>query len=439
MSSPRLCLSSLAALLGVVLAPSSSDARGAGSDFWLLSNEGRLIRPLEAPRGGLDPAAELLIRVNLRNREEGQEQTLTATRLGSKEPLWAVPFPFPGEYSTRWSFTVPGVLVVIDHRPGTKLAGIDKATGKLLYRLSLGEYHLVQPYDGSYQWPTDTDPQVLDSAYAIRDLLDGRRIAGIRSLARLNLRAGKTVWERELPQEIGRELIPQAVMVRPGVIEGRSASYYFDPKTGEPLTKVSTDAARMSDLYCHGETIYHLSAGDPATLTAYEQGTQKALWSLEGLAGVRHLLPPLAHDRLLLGSASEMVVVDIKQKKVLSRFAVRDPRSAPVVQTAKAIVLSDQENVRAIEPTSGKTLWSHRLKGHGLPPVLAPDDQVLFVEEEGERSTSKHTVVAVSLKDGAIRWRWQVPNPERYADMFSVGVLPSQSGLIVQRSWIILE
>src|SRR5205807_74525 len=63
------------------------------------------------------------------------------------------------------------------------------------------------------------------------------------------------------------------------------------------------------------------------------------------------------HDRLLCAAAKELLVIDTRQKRVVSRIAVSGPSTFSIAATKSALLLEDQGELRLIDPATGKTRW----------------------------------------------------------------------------------
>jgi hypothetical protein len=106
------------------LIPHAAQARGVGTDYFLLSPDGKLLWQVRWDRADhLDPQAELVYRIR-----DGQ---LTATPFSKRDPLWRVPSPlrewdFRAWYSAAWQ-SGPGIVVLISPEA---IHGLDSKTGE---------------------------------------------------------------------------------------------------------------------------------------------------------------------------------------------------------------------------------------------------------------------------------------------------------------------
>jgi hypothetical protein len=421
------------------LIPRPAQARGAGTDYFLLSPDGKLLWQHRWDRADhVDYQAELVYRLR-----DGQ---LTATPFGKREPLWSVPSPlregdFRAWYSAAWQ-SGPGIVVLISP---DAIHGLDSKTGEKKYSFAIAKYetlrlrNYLQP--GS---PLRSEGEPRSERY--RYLVTRTQPAGI---ARFDLWQGKLTWERELPaMDGGRTEVGACV---PGVVEfslgeGRFRHLFFDETTGAPLTKLPTAADQALQIVRGDGVLFHLSKDRAPTLTAFDTGRQKALWSIADLAGVDRFIGDHQHDRLLCAAARDLLVIDTRQKRVVSRIAVSGPSTFSIAATKSALLMEDQGELRSIEPATGKTLWKVEafVKPGSAVSFCVPDpeakeqDRFLVVKPPVEKNERVLGVVeARSLKDGSAAWSWPVPYV--FGDSTSIHVQACRSGYLVQRHWLVLD
>src|SRR5262245_21133343 len=171
------------------LVPPAAQARGVGTDYFLLSPDGKLLWQHHWERAGhVDPQAELVYRV--------RGVQLTATPFGKRDPLWSVPSPlkegdFRAWYSATWQ-SGPGIVVLISPEA---IHGLDSKTGAKKYSFAISKYetlrlrNYLQP--GCPLWFPD-EPHSERYRYLARR-------AEPAGIARFDLWRGKLTWERELP------------------------------------------------------------------------------------------------------------------------------------------------------------------------------------------------------------------------------------------------
>jgi outer membrane protein assembly factor BamB len=419
--------------------PAALLAWGAGCEYFLLSHDGKLIRKLDTTRWDfVDTVRELIY--------QRSDTTFTVRRFTGAKRFSPIPIHVDKEWygtEVEWRGT-GGLLALLSNK---HVLGVERITGKEVYRKPLEDFVVaLSPYPKSDFWDVETNREFSHFRY----LLNSKQDTSVPPiLAKLDLRTGKLLWKRTIPPRNKQNLVVQTVAR--GVVEGEKWSFYFDPDTGEPLTKVPTSPEAMRQIFFGEDTVYHLSAEKAATLTAYQPGTWKKRWSIGGLQGVRKMLGPYVHDRLLLATTTELVVIDTKRKQVLSRFAAPELQSdnpdeaarlLALQQTEKLLLLCDAKQVRAVELVSGKTIWQRKVKctwesfTGRLTLALCPENQLVVVE--AGKGIYEENVLALSLKDGSVRWRWVTPGAALGDTVWS-RVLPCPSGLLVERNWIILR
>ena len=421
------------------LFPGAAQARGFGTDYFLLSPDGKLIWQYHWDRTDyVDLQAELVYRVR-----DGQ---LTATPFGKRDPLWSVPSPlregdFRAWHSSAWQ-TGPGIVVLIS---AEAIHCLDNATGEKKYSFASAKYetlrlrNYLQP--GS---PLRTDGEHPPERYRYL----ATKAQPVR-IARFDLWQGKLTWERALPALGDGKMVVGACV--PGVAEvdlGQGAFRYvfFDEATGEPLTKLPTAADQAMQIVRGDGVLFHLSKDKAPTLTAFDTAAQKPLWSIADLAGVEGIIDGYQYDRLLCTAAKELLVIDTRQKRVVSRIAVSGPNTSNIAATKSALLLEDQGDLRSIDPATGKTQWKVEafvkpgsIVSFGVPgPEAAEQGRFLVVKPPTEKNERVLGIVeARSLKDGSAAWNWPVPSV--FGDSTSIHVQVCRSGYLVQRHWHVLD
>jgi hypothetical protein len=269
------------------------------------------------------------------------------------------------------------------------------------------------------------------------------------AIARFDLWQGKLTWERELPA-LGPGKMEVGACV-PGVAEvdlgrGRFRHVFFDDKTGVPLTRLPTAPEQALQIVLGDGVLFHLSRDRAPTLTAFDTGTQKALWSIPDLAGVERFIGGHQHDRLLCAAGKEVLVIDTLQKRIVSRLAVSGPNTFSLASMKSALLLEDQGELRLLDPATGQARWQvaafvkpGSAVSFCLPgPEPQEPDRFLVVKPPAEKDGRVLGIVeARSLKDGGAGWDW--PVPWVFGDSTSIQVQPCRSGYLVQRHWMVLD
>jgi hypothetical protein len=120
------------------LIPRAVQARGSGTDYYMLSPDGKLLWQHRWDRADhVDLQAELVYRIR-----EGQ---LTATPFGKRDPLWSVPSPlregdFRAWYSAAWE-SGGGIVVLISPEA---IHGLDSKTGAKKYSFDIDKYETLR-------------------------------------------------------------------------------------------------------------------------------------------------------------------------------------------------------------------------------------------------------------------------------------------------------
>jgi hypothetical protein len=424
---------------GALLMPQIVQARGTGADYYLLSPAGKLVWAYRWDRfDHVDGGAELVYRV--------RGELLTATPFGQREPLWKIKSPQAEADWRRWDAAAwqsgPGVVALITAKA---IHAFDSKTGAARYTFPIAKYETLRLRDFLQ------DGVAAASTWERRS--DRYRYLATQtqplSIAKFDVWQGKLLWERNLRADStkGREV----GAVIPGVAEialgsGQFDYVFFDDKTGELLTKLPTAPGQARQVLIADGVVYHLSNDKTPTLTAFDCGTQKALWSVADLASVKRFVGGHKHGRLLCAADKQLVVIDTRQKRVQSRIAVSGPHSFSTEQTESALLLEDQGSLLSIIPTTGRTKW--KVAGFAKPgsaisfcmphPKAQEQDQFIVVKPPPEAKERVLGIVeARSLEDGKTAWSWAVPYV--FGDRTSIDVSTCRSGYLVHRSWVVLD
>ena len=236
-----------------------------------------------------------------------------------------------------------------------------------------------------------------------------------------------------------------------GLIRFEKGLYCFNPETGAELTDIPADPKSTRQIFFHADGVFHLSTGVSATLTVYEPGTWKRLWSVKDLAGVSEMVGPYVHRRLLCKSDDALFVIDTKQQKLLAKISPPQFKGEGswYWQTEKKVLVLSQgmqgvkDKLSCFALPADKLLWS-RDAGFDREEGLAIRGEVVLTAEPEKAPPNVRgvapPVVAVSLEEGKEIWRWQVPQLEKqFADYVYLRLEACPSGFIVTRTWIVLD
>jgi outer membrane protein assembly factor BamB len=425
-------------VMGAFLLPQMIQARGTGTDYYLLSPAGKLVGQYRWEwRDHVDAEAELIYRV--------RGEFMTATPLGQKEPLWKIKSPLAEadwlRSSAAWQ-SGPGLVALVTTKA---IHAFDSKTGAAKYTFPIDKYETLRLRD------------FLQRGVAAPSLWEQRsdryrylaKQSQPFSITKFDVWQGKFLWERNLGAAGARGKEVGAVI--PGVAEivlgsGKFDYMFFDDRTGELLTKLPTGPEQALQVLIDDGVMYHLSKDRKPTLTAFDCGTQKALWSIADLAGVERFVSGDKHGRLLCAAEKQLLVIDTRQKRVQARIAVTGPGSFNFEQTETALFLADQGSLLSIDPTTGKTRWKiaeFAKSGFGIslcvphPKAQEQDQFIVVMPPPDGKERVLGIVEARSQKDGKAAWSWAVPYV--WGDRTLIHVSACRSGYLVQRSWLILD
>lgn len=433
--------------LAALVAPQVGQARNRGELYYLVSPDGKLVWKYRTDMrtrhlSCVDPETERVYEI--------RGKVLTATPFGQREPVWSVPSPVveDGVFFAKLSWhTAPGLVALVTPEA---VHAFDAKTGKLKYTFALDRYDALGNGD-------TLRPGVVavsgwnPTSGAHRYLTDRTRPLGF---AKFDMAEGRLVWERTLPAPGAGALKIGAVV--PGVIrleragENRGEEYrFFCDATGDLLTQVSADPNRYGRVRFDGGIVYHLSTGAAPALTAFDCGTERALWSLPELEPDTRLLGDHRHGRLFL-AGKDLMVVDTRKGRVGARVDVAVSASAAVVQSESRALLVDRGTVRLVTPTTGAVKWklSNIDGAEGVdkaalphPRALDQDRFVVVTAQPQNRATPdgrvSGSVSGRSLADGAEQWTFAVHNVGDGTSISSI--VACRSGFLLQCDWHVLD
>jgi outer membrane protein assembly factor BamB len=408
-------------------------ARGAGVDSYLITTRGKLIRKLEFGWSDvMDAEAGLIYRMD--------NHTLTATRVESGEPAWS-----PSSTVEHWhgGSLISGVDDVLVIMEGGVVRGYDKKSGHQVYQTNVGKFRLPKSYVPGYSRGVAANGEHRNHLYLIdeeNETLhhpDGHMsLRAVRApvIAKMDLLTGHKLWQQSLATNT------VVYSIEPGVAGGQPVSFCFDPTTGKALRGVTSVSGERGQIMASGGQMIVISNDTNSTVNAYDPGTQQIRWRLSGLGRIREILQLSGRDRLLCVSDSEMLVIDTNRKRVTVKFPVAEWPNLRLLPTERALLLRGIDAIRAVDPATGRTIWARETKDRGLQMTLAGDNAVVFVESKLDEQTHQLTfeLVAVAIDTGNVLWHWHVP-PGPHGDSVAVKIQSCKSGLIVQRSWMILD
>ncbi len=387
-----------------------AEARGAGTDTYLV-RDGKTVRQVlahdrTAPHV-VDETADRIYRV--------RGSHLHATDFGGKA-VWQHDL---GVEKTDWVMGVhTATRDVVMVWTSTAITGLDKKTGKRLYRLT-DEHGSLLRVRGKHVYLSDrhANPRV----------------------RRFDPATGKILWTaRPLPKDEPLGLRETG----DGWVRAYSNRYdYFDPSTGKPLpVKLPRATTRRVEVTSSAIYVLHM---DASRLTVHAPSRGTLLWALDVPPTVDRILPGAAHGRLCLAGPTAVHVVDTRERKLAFRFPLAAATGgARVIQHADAVVAVESQSVVVYEAGSGKVLW--RTKGPGWHDVATgPKGHVLeVVWTAGQGGQSGSGVVrARAITTGTAAWSWPIPGLTKGQRLFA-GVhaeLRTGLGLLLHVGWHVLE
>lgn len=429
----------LVAVATLFCLPSAGWARGMGHDYFLVSPEGKLLHQLgscyfrEPDLDWVDGAAELVYRWD--------GETLHGNSFAGKR-LWSYSPPTALSWHTNLD-SKSGVLAITKFGSDWRVA-LDRKSGKELYRIPLED---AVSAERSLRGLEESS-----AAAAFHYFLGGEKKP--HQLKKLDLRTGKLAWEKKLPAKTSK--LGPLLYVGHGVIRFADGFHYFDPETGAEVTQIPTDAKSTRQISFLTDGVFHLSTGPSATLTVFEPGTWKQLWSVKDLTGVWEMAGPYAHQRLLCKADDALFVIDTKEQKLLAKL------SPPQFQGENCWCYQTQKNVLVLCPgrgrvkgrlscfalPAGKLLWSREAAAGHEEDIAIRGDVVLMVDPnpaKKEPAAAKlrglaPPVLAVSLEGGKDLWSLQSPQLQmQFADSVHLRLEACPAGFIVTRTWIVLD
>lgn len=177
--------------------------------------------------------------------------------------------------------------------------------------------------------------------------------------------------------------------------------YALDAKTGKELWKLETDGyVHATPAIADGRTYV---AGCDATFRAVSLETGKELGEV-GLEGYAAASPALLGNLAFVGTfESQVHAVDLKAMKLAWTFEDAErkfPFYASAAVSPKAVVVGGRDKmIRALDPKTGKELWSHATRARvDASPVIA-GDRVVAGSKSG-------VLYVLGLGDGKVVWEF---------------------------------
>lgn len=416
------------------------EARDGGIDYWILGQDGRQIRAVQGASGDLVDGARLRFYRPSRSK-------LTAYSLQTGLPYWEV--PFYGELGPQYRGWLSGKVLVILMAP--MLVGFDVETGKRRYGVDARGLQPMMAHAEGRRYLKD----IGDALYLVKstpkhvrkaDGTWGRSEATAPSeLLRFDPRTGRVTWRSAVRFADPKE---EVRAVSPGVVVGQQGGIaLFHPRTGafsSPLT------ARVQSEWLADDAQFLLTKGPSPRLMRRPRHPGGTRWSIPWpagdhrivarrfpwlwIAGDRHLFELDERDgRLLSKLAQTEMLVDVWEPRVLPKGVLRLVETAPTIATRA---------VRAVDLSTGTTRWER--PGTGLAIMDRSGAVLVSPRADIQRpawagaTDAAPALIAVSPKDGRLRWRWPVPGPPGgHADSATVRAWRCYAGYLVTREWLV--
>ena len=177
--------------------------------------------------------------------------------------------------------------------------------------------------------------------------------------------------------------------------------YALDAKTGEELWELETDGyVHATPAIADGRT-YVAGCDTYFRAVSLADGSEVGKVSLEGYAAAS---PAILGDRAYVGTfENQFHAVDLKAMKLAWTFEDPErkfPFYASAAASSKAVVIGGRDKmVRALDPKTGKELWSHATRARvDASPVIA-GDRVIAGSKSG-------VLYVLGLADGKVLWEF---------------------------------
>lgn len=232
--------------------------------------------------------------------------------------------------------------------------------------------------------------------------------------------SGRQLWKRNLQSEHGEYTIWWGHANSPVLYENLviavcmqdnlrdlqsepSPSYLvaYDKLTGRQVWKTmrmtkataeSCDAYTTPIFWGHGPVPQMIVMGGQM-LDAYDPGSGRQLWYLDGLEGNRVITGPVTAGDVVYatqGMRKPLLAVKLggSGKRPAADVLWKDPQNTPdsptpVVWENRLYLVTDQGIAKCVDAGSGKLLWKERLKGNYRASPLAADGRIYFLNMEG--------------------------------------------------------
>jgi outer membrane protein assembly factor BamB len=218
-------------------------------------------------------------------------------------------------------------------------------------------------------------------------------------------------WGANLTAPLNALNMPLVSDGRVYVADAKGTVLVFNDLTGEPRSPAMAIGRTSGTPVIAGGFI--VGTSDAGNVTAFDRDTGIARWQhAVGAATIASLA--VLDDRVLVGSDDGHVhVIDLRTGDETGQLDASGPVDrSPAIADGVAYVAAVGGHVRTYAVASGKESWGLEL-GPGEVATPAVSGGVMYVARGEREGTQPYEVVALEVRNGAIRWRWAAPAHHR--------------------------
>ena len=300
---------------------------------------------------------------------------------------------------------------------------VDRATGKILWQVTLFDVAKPDPVHWLNSWATPTP--VVESGRLYCDF-------GTFGTACLDAGTGKLIWKRRLPldHQVGPGSSPvlhgeRLVLVR----DGRDTQYItaLDKSNGRTVWKTNRPPLKASS------TSYLKSFSTPLVISSggrtqmivpgaqwivsYDPASGKEIWrARHGRGFSLSSRPVVAHGMVYFTTGAVRgqlwaIRIDGRGDVTGTHVAWKATRQIPVISSPIVVGneiywVSDRGTASCVDARSGKLIWQQRLGGHYLASPLCAGGRLYFLNAEGTTTVLKagrqFAPIATNLLQGPV-------------------------------------
>ncbi len=304
-----------------------------------------------------------------------------------------MPGPGPSDHPTvLWTFQAEGPIrsspTVVD--------------GTVLFVSGDGALHAVQLATGVERWQV---PLGAETGAATPQIVDGVAIVGDMDgvLHGIDVTTGKTSWTATLDGPISGAVAAAGDAVIAATTDGDA--YGVDPATGAVAWHTSLPGGVSRSVAAGTDTAYLSAAGGHVLALRASDG--KLIWDARVAESGEGGTPTVADGLVFAAtgfhpddpSATGVSAVDAASGELRWRHVSSSQEEVftPAVVDGRAIMVSGDATVVAVESSTGKALWSQTTDG--------PNDALASVAQETVYvATNGGSVQALDVENGEMRW-----------------------------------